>query len=87
MVSVVCTWYTMPDDIDKTKIDNPVNMPRKIVEKYARIQIPEGLKDEIEKLINDLKEKDISLGYSSISEFVKEAIRRHLSATRKEYQV
>jgi Arc/MetJ-type ribon-helix-helix transcriptional regulator len=45
-------------------------MPRK---RYRTIAIPEELYEKCEKIV-----KEGNLGYSSVSEFVKEAIRKRL---------
>lgn len=56
------------------------NMPRKA---YSNISIPEDLKEAIERLFEDLEEKDRGLGYSSVTEFIKEAVRVHLDRIRE----
>lgn len=66
----------------KSEHDEIETMPEK---GYASISIPRALKNEIEKLFTDLEKAGIGLGYSSITEFTKEAIRRLMSETRKEY--
>ncbi len=45
---------------------------------YTNISIPNELADEIRKVVESRK-----YGYSSISEFVKEAIRSHLLQIKK----
>ena len=46
---------------------------------YKSVSLPEDMLDSIEKLIKNNKE----LGYSSVSEFVKEAVRLHLMQIKK----
>jgi Arc/MetJ-type ribon-helix-helix transcriptional regulator len=45
---------------------------------YTNISIPNELADEIKKIVQSRK-----YGYSSISEFVKEAVRMHLLQVKK----
>jgi metal-responsive CopG/Arc/MetJ family transcriptional regulator len=45
---------------------------------YAGVSIPVELMDEIEKIVKSRK-----LGYTSVSEFVKEAVRMHLLQVKK----
>lgn len=52
---------------------------------YSNISIPEGLRDEIEKLIHDLEKKGTDLGYKTVAEFVKEAIRKRIEEMRRIY--
>jgi len=52
---------------------------------YSNISIPLGLRKEVEKLIEDLKEEGFDLGYKTVAEFVKEAIRRRVEELRQIY--
>jgi predicted DNA-binding protein len=52
---------------------------------YSNISIPLGLRKEVEKLIEDLKEEGIDLGYKTVAEFVKEAIRHRVEELRQIY--
>ncbi len=45
---------------------------------YTNVSIPNELADEIKKIVQSRK-----YGYSSISEFVKEAVRMHLLQVKK----
>ena len=53
---------------------------------YSNISIPVGLRNEIEKLFKDLEKKGIDLGYRTVSEFVKEAIRRRIEEIKTIYR-
>ncbi|WP_456327110.1 ribbon-helix-helix domain-containing protein [Archaeoglobus sp.] len=46
---------------------------------YKSVSLPEDLLNYVEELIKNNKE----LGYSSVSEFVKEAVRMHLLQVKK----
>ena len=50
--------------------------------KYSTISIPKDLHEEIEELIS----KNPGLGYTSVAELCKEAIRPRLSEIRIEHQ-
>jgi hypothetical protein len=52
---------------------------------YSNISIPAGLREEIEKLIEDLEKGGIDLGYKTVAEFVKEAVRKHAREIRQIY--
>jgi hypothetical protein len=52
---------------------------------YSNISIPTGLRKEIEKLIEDLENEGIDLGYRTVPEFIKEAIRKRVEDLRQIY--
>lgn len=49
---------------------------------YSSISLPSELLKEIEKIITNK-----SLGYKSVAEFIKEAIRRYISLIYKETEI
>jgi len=52
---------------------------------YRSMSLPEGLLTQIEGLLEDLKQQGIDLGYKTVSEFVKDAIRHRLEELRQIY--
>lgn len=51
-----------------------VQIKKKESTKYSKISIPDEMKKEIERII----ENDTRLGFVSVQEFVKEAVRRNI---------
>ena len=65
----------MPYNTSKSKWwkSNPDStMPKR----YTSISLPTGLITEIEKLFEELEKNGIDLGYASMSEYTKDALRR-----------
>ena len=74
--------YLMPYETSKWwKPSNPTVTDRK----YANVSIPEGFRQEIERLFDALEQAGIDLGYSSLSEFAKDAMRRRMDQIRETY--
>lgn len=68
-------------DINDIDDNNPMS-PRKT---YAQIAIPQGLREEIEKLLEELQERGIDLGYTGVPEFIRDAIRRLIVQVRENH--
>ena len=49
------------------------------------MSLPAGLLKQDDELLEDLKREGIDLGYKTVSEFVKDAIRRRVEALREIY--
>jgi len=54
-------------------------------EGYRGISVPKGLLDQIEKLLADMEKEGVDLGYKTVTEFVKDAVRRRVEALREIY--
>lgn len=72
----------MSDEHDLSTTNNPDTMTRK---RYVGFSLPEGLKDEIDRLLKELESQGIDLGYSSTTEFLREAIRAHIARIRENH--
>ena len=49
---------------------------------YSNISIPKELRNEIQKLFDDLEAKGVGLGYRTVPEFIMAAIREKLEKTK-----
>ena len=45
---------------------------------YRSVTLPDGLMEQIDKLLERLKKSDIDLGFVSKSDFIRSAIRAHI---------
>ena len=52
---------------------------------YSNISIPKKLRNEIQKLFDDLDANGVGLGYRTVPEFIMEAIREKMKETRTIY--
>ena len=52
---------------------------------YRTLSLPEGLLQQIEDLLEELKNMGVDPGYKTISEFVKDAVRRRVEDLRQIY--
>jgi len=52
---------------------------------YRNISIPAGIIEQAEVLMDELKSLNFDVSYSSIAEFVKDAVRRRIEQLRHTY--
>ena len=52
---------------------------------YRSISLPESLLKQAEELLEKLENEGLGSGYKTISEFVKDAVRRRVEALREIY--
>ncbi len=54
-------------------------------EGYKGVSLPEGLLQQVEDLLKDLEKEGFDHGYKTITEFVKDSIRRRVEDLRQIY--